>query len=446
VLQQGNLNMINRLKLYIGNKIVVALFLFVIITVGVAFYKKSTDKIVLTIGTYTGSNWDVPSGQGTQFLDQVIQVFEKKYPRVEVRYETGIEKEDYSDWLADQIVSGEQPDIFIVPEYDFNLLASTGNLANITSYLKNQEINSQIYYDEALRAGQYDGQQFALPFETNPVIMCINSDLLEKEGITLPQSNWSVEEFYKICQQVTKDTDGDGIIDQYGSVGYSWQNAVAGMGIDLFNDNGTEAYFNTSKMVEALNFLSQLEQLQGNYKVSSSDFDQGKVAFMPMTLAEYRTYKPYPYHVTKYSSFEWTCVEMPKENGVKRATQMETALYAISSRSKERALSLEFLKMLCANQSLQQVYFERSQGASPLKAVMTSVETQNLLQGDSFGTTALTTETLNQLLGTAIPQEKFKSYYNILETADYLIRQTLTSRTRELDLSTVQREIEKQLP
>ena len=50
--------MINRLKLYIGNKIVVALFLFVIITVGVAFYKKSTDKIVLTIGTYTGSNWD----------------------------------------------------------------------------------------------------------------------------------------------------------------------------------------------------------------------------------------------------------------------------------------------------------------------------------------------------------------------------------------------------
>ena len=120
--------MINRLKLYIGNKIVVALFLFVIITVGVAFYKKSTDKIVLTIGTYTGSNWDVPSGQGTQFLDQVIQVFEKKYPRVEVRYETGIEKEDYSDWLADQIVSGEQPDIFIVPEHDFNLLASTGKV------------------------------------------------------------------------------------------------------------------------------------------------------------------------------------------------------------------------------------------------------------------------------------------------------------------------------
>lgn len=50
----------------------------------------------------------------------------KKYPRVEVRYETGIEKEDYSDWLADQLYS-RCSDIFIVPEYDFNLLASTGN-------------------------------------------------------------------------------------------------------------------------------------------------------------------------------------------------------------------------------------------------------------------------------------------------------------------------------
>ncbi len=43
--------------------------------------------------------------------------------------------------------------------------------------------------------------------------------------------------------------------------------------------------------------------LQKAFKVSADDFDQGKVAFLPMTLAQYRTYKPYPYRIARYSSF-----------------------------------------------------------------------------------------------------------------------------------------------
>ncbi|MEG3313532.1 extracellular solute-binding protein [Streptococcus parasuis] len=437
--------MIDKRRLLKNDARLASLILVILLGISLFLYMNRKEKIVLTVGTYTGSNWNVPSGQGTQFLDQVIGVFEEKYPQVEVRYETGVSKEDYSDWLSDRIVSGNQPDIFIVPERDFNLLASTGSLANLSPFLQ-KEIDSRIYYTEALEAGEYNGSQYALPFETNPIMMCINSDLLEKEGIALPQSGWTLDEFFRISQQITKDTDGDGIIDQYGSVGYTWQHAVAGMGVDIFDAKGTEAYFNTSEMVEVLNFLSKIDQLQGNYQVSSSDFDKGDVAFMPMTLAEYRTYKPYPYHVSKYSSFEWTCIEMPKANKVKQATQMETALYAISSRSAEQALSQEFLELLCANQELQQTYFEQSQGASPMKAVMTSEASQKLLQSDSFGTTALTTRTLDQLLSTALPQKKFKSYYKLLETADYLIHQSLTLGNRESQLSNIQREIEKQLP
>ena len=77
---------------------------------------------------------------------------------------------------------------------------------------------------------------------------------------------------------------------------------------------------------------------------------------------------------------------------------------------------------------------------------MTSEASQKLLQSDSFGTTALTTRTLDQLLSTVLPQKKSKSYYKLLETADYLIHQSLTSGNRESQLSNIQREIEKQLP
>ena len=70
------------------------------------------------------------------------------------------------------------------------------------------------------------------------------------------------------------------------------------------------------KRLKALGLITQLKALNGNYEVTMKDFDEGKVAFIPMSLAMYRTYKPYPYHVAKYSTFSWSCVTMPASQKV----------------------------------------------------------------------------------------------------------------------------------
>ena len=59
-------------------------------------------------------------------------------------------------------------------------------------------------------------------------------DLLEKEGIAIPKEGWTLEEFYTICQKVTRDTDGDGELDQFGSTDYSWREALAAHGGPAF--------------------------------------------------------------------------------------------------------------------------------------------------------------------------------------------------------------------
>lgn len=184
--------------------------------------RQSQKKTTLWLGTYAGSSWDVPNGQEYQFLDRVIRRFEKAHPNVEVRYESGITKEDYSGWLSSKIVAGQQPDVFIVPENDFNLLASTGALANLDGNVK-RDIQVSDFYQTPYLSGEYEKTQYALPFESNPVMMCINIDLLKKEGIDLPKSSWTLTDFYEICQKVTKDTNQDGVIDQYGCFGYDWE-------------------------------------------------------------------------------------------------------------------------------------------------------------------------------------------------------------------------------
>ena len=56
--------------------------------------------IVLTIGVFADSNWNVPSPYSGKIIDDVIEQFEKAHPNVQVEYVSGILKEDYSDWVS----------------------------------------------------------------------------------------------------------------------------------------------------------------------------------------------------------------------------------------------------------------------------------------------------------------------------------------------------------
>ena len=81
------------------------------------------------------------------------------------------------------------------------------------------------------------------------------------------------------------NTNQDGVIDQYGCFGYDWEDAIVAYGISLFNASGTESYFNTPEVRKALSLITKLEALNDNYQVTLEDFDEGRVAFYPMTLA-----------------------------------------------------------------------------------------------------------------------------------------------------------------
>ena len=253
----------------------------------------------------------MPTSQRSHALDRAIQKFEKSHPHVRVEYENGIPQSDYSDWLSEKIVSGKTPDVFMVSEQDLTLLAARGVLEKLNGYMDRKD--QAAFYPVAFESGVYQGQTYALPYESNPILMCVNKDLLDKEGIAVPKEGWTLEEFYTICKKLTKGY-------QWGwAIGPIWkvQNTpgkkpLAANGGHLFQ--GGMLKLTAPEVKESLTFLQKLEDLNKNYKVSSKDFDQGKVAFYPMTLAQYRTYKPYPYHVSKYSNFTWTCIPMPAKS------------------------------------------------------------------------------------------------------------------------------------
>lgn len=272
-------------------------------------------------------------------------------------------------------------------------------------------------------------------------MMCVNKDLLEKEGVSIPDSNWTLEALYAICQKVTKDTNGDGLIDQYGITDYTWKQALVAYNGHLRNQSGVNV--DSAEMHQALSFISKLTSLNQRYKVTSNNFDEGKVAFYPMSLAQYRTYKPYPYHVAKYSRFSWTCIPMPAAKAGIPATQVKTSLFAMSSKTKQDKLAWEFMKLLCQNQKTQQNLFEKSQGTSVLLSVVKSSQTKKILQADDFGLNSLTSQRLDHMMKHSVLDISRDVDYHSLERIDHLLENALKNNEIDSRLPSIQREMEE---
>jgi len=409
------------------------------------FIGRAQREITLTLGMFTGSNWDVYNAESYKVIDDAIAKFEKAHPNVTIEYKSGILKQDYSAWLASNIADGEQPDVFMVLSEDFNRLSSLGALLPLDDLIGDNDISTDIFYESALSSGSYQSTQYALPYEINPTMMCVNRDLLEREGIAVPEGNWTIEQFYQICAQVTKDTNGDGTIDQYGSYGFEWQDAVNGYGIRLFDDEGATSNLNRSDVREALSYIQKLKDLNGGYQVSSEDFDKGNVAFCPLTFAQYRTYQPYPYRVSKYSTFKWSCLAMPGTTDNQKTSQIATSLIAINSKTAQHQLAFEFLETLTIDQEIQQELFENSQGASALKSVMASDSTKALLDQDALNNYSLKQDVLDAIMENAVIEPKFKKYNNVIERCDYLITNALNENKIDDQLVDIEKEIDNQL-
>ncbi|MBQ3972105.1 MAG: extracellular solute-binding protein [Selenomonadaceae bacterium] len=190
--------------------------IILLLLAAVAYYVQGQER-VLRIGVFAGNNWGVPQGNSYAVLDEAVEEFQKEHPGIRVEYVSGIKKEDYAEWLAEQVMGGREPDVFFVLSDDFNLYASMGALMELSSFMEeDRDFQTENYYKAALDYGKYEDQPYALPCAGVPTLMFVNKSLLAREGIPMPGDDWTWKDFLGICRRVTRDTDGDGVLDQFG--------------------------------------------------------------------------------------------------------------------------------------------------------------------------------------------------------------------------------------
>jgi multiple sugar transport system substrate-binding protein len=372
------------------------------------YIKKQDSARVLEVGIFVRSNWDVANANSYVIIDKAIKRFESEHKNVKIQYSSGILKEDYSEWLAQQMLLGKTPDVFMILSNDMDQFISLGVIKNLEELMYQDKLfHEEEYFSTTLESGEYNGIQYALPYETVPTMMFVNKTLLKKEGIPVPTSDWTWEDFFRISEQVTKDNDGDGILDQFGTYNYDWLDAAYTNGTILFDEKDMEINLSDVKVNQAVKFTKQLYDQNQGRKVTQEDFDSGNVAFMPLPFSEYRTYKTYPYKIKKYLSFQWDCITLPAGDNGGNVSEVNSLMMGISAHTENEQLAWEFLKLLTYDKEIQMDIFRYSQAASVLKEVTRSREAEVILQEDmEESEKVIDNELLSRVIeqGTTAPQ------------------------------------------
>ncbi|KAJ54410.1 ABC transporter substrate-binding protein [Actibacterium mucosum KCTC 23349] len=143
--------------------------------------------------------------------NEVIAKFEAEHEGVNVEM-TKVARAEYADTMFTMFAGGNPPDIVHLAAFEYQPFADEGWMEPLDAYIARDG------KDLAGWAGQgtceWEGQTACIMLLYTAYVMAYNEKLLAEAGITEPPSDWA--SYLAAAQAATKDTDGDGTIDQYG--------------------------------------------------------------------------------------------------------------------------------------------------------------------------------------------------------------------------------------
>jgi multiple sugar transport system substrate-binding protein len=338
---------------------------------------------------------------------------------------------DYSEWFAQQVLKGKEPDLFLIIEEDFTTFAAIGLLEKLDHYITKSDLSEHDFFSNALEAGQYKGSQYALPIGIVPSFLIYNQDLLDSLGLSIDLEQWTWEQFYRLCSQITGDLDGDGELDRFGVEGYDWHQAFYTNDSALFNEKSSQAGFSAEHMAGMLDFLKKMHALNQGVVVREGMFEEGRVGFKTFNLSEFRVYGSYPYRILRYDDFDWKAIPFPHGPHGSSKSKLYTVQLGMSSRSKHKDVAFEFLRFISSDQEFQYQIWEYSNMLPVNREAFDRIYHSGIMQRD--GMRSLDREFIESVIADSYIDPDFKKYPVI---DDYITQRIFKIIAQDEDIST----------
>ncbi|GIP39805.1 hypothetical protein J31TS4_30850 [Paenibacillus sp. J31TS4] len=153
-----------------------------------------------------------PSHYVEQAFPLLLGAFADRFPLVEVKL-VRFPMLDFWESLRTSREMGFEPDLVFLSNRQFAEIEEAASLQDLSADLAGR---TESVYPWLLEAFRSNGLQLAAPVTFSPVYLAYNSRLFEQEGVPLPGPDWDADRFLDAATRLSRDTDGDGLVDQYG--------------------------------------------------------------------------------------------------------------------------------------------------------------------------------------------------------------------------------------
>lgn len=275
--------------------------------------------------------------------------------------------DQYDTKLKSAIAGRKIPDVFFYNPAQVKAYVNSGVLLDITEQV---EGSTEVKIDDIWEAGvnkyRFDGETlgqgaiYGLPKDLGPFALGYNKTMFEEAGIPLPDKDkpYTWDEFIDVAKKLTKDNDGDGKMDQYGTgfnVNWALQSFVWSNGADWVNEDATKVTIDDPKFIEALQFF--VDQ-QNKYQITPSIGDaqtldtyqrwlKGQLAFFPVGPWDMAAFK-------EQLKFEYDLLPWPAGSTGKSSTWVGSLGIGVGATTKHAKEAAELAMYLSADQEGQQ--------------------------------------------------------------------------------------------
>ncbi|MBW1696083.1 MAG: sugar ABC transporter substrate-binding protein [Deltaproteobacteria bacterium] len=162
------------------------------------------------------SDWHLTEDVWNKSLNEAIAIFHKKYPNIKVTLEPVSYKEKETKYTVES-AAGRAPDVFHVHAFSLPMFFSKGFAKDLTPFIEAEGPGFlDAWYPLPLKLMKHKGKMHAMPGDYMTMVLFYNTEMFKAAGLDpdKPPKTW--DEFLDYAKRLTRDTDGDGKVDQWG--------------------------------------------------------------------------------------------------------------------------------------------------------------------------------------------------------------------------------------
>jgi len=319
-------------------------------------------------------SWD--SGR-IELQQKFDEMFMKKYPDIVIKFEN-TSWGDFNQKYLVQAAAGTLPDLIYCHCSWAPKWISSGAFLDLTPFLEgDKEFDIGDFFPVSLEAFRHGGNLYGISYDTGTNELCYNVDMFDKAGLAYPDETWTLEEqFLDTAKKLTKDTDGDGKVDQWGWLGVPRSslidNYIRPFGGRFLNEDETECLLT---MPEAIKGVQWWANLILKYKVEPSASEQAAL-LKPFYAGKIGMSWCAPWSfpgMNKYCGFKWDVALFPK-GPVKKASTGGGSGYAITKNCEFPEVAWAYLREYLSKEGMASLWGRTGMGSPSRESVWADFE------------------------------------------------------------------------